>query len=159
MGYCGAAHVGLVFALSISCCGASFPRCWFPASIVLAFSFDLDDEERAVDGCLWFMAALFGRGLGFFSSGSGVLFVLSGHAWRFTRMFRPQFGALPPLRTSLHSAHAHTQVHAVTGSVRACTFVCMARVQCNGARTVANAHTQGAARAHLRLPPTTAQKC
>ena len=37
-----APNVGLVIALSMSSCGASFPPCWFPDSFVLAFSFNLD---------------------------------------------------------------------------------------------------------------------
>ena len=40
-------------------CGASFPRHCFPASFV-AFSFDLEDEKRAVDGWRWFRAAVLG---------------------------------------------------------------------------------------------------
>ena len=77
-----APYAELVIALSMSSCGASFPRCCFPASFVLAFSFDLDDEERTVDGCRCARAWVF------LSSGVGVLFDLSSHTWRFTRMFR-----------------------------------------------------------------------
>ena len=63
MGYCGTPCVGLVFARSISWCGASFPRCYFAFSFVPAFSFDVDDEERAVDGVVGFGWC---AGLGFF---------------------------------------------------------------------------------------------
>ena len=68
IGYCGKQVVGLVFASSVSWWrgSASSPWCCFPASSVSAFSFDVDDEERAVDRCLWFMAALFGARAWFF---------------------------------------------------------------------------------------------
>ena len=76
MEYCDAPYVGLVIALFFFSgvpvgCGASFPRCCSPASFVPAFSFDLDDEERAVDGCRCARAWVF------LSSKVGVLLVLS----------------------------------------------------------------------------------
>ena len=61
-------------------CGAVFPRCCFPAFFVLAFSFDLEDEERAVHGWRWFRAAVLDVRVWFLSSRGGGLFVLSSQA-------------------------------------------------------------------------------
>ena len=89
MGYGGTPYVGVgnrALCLLVALC---FLGCCFPASFAPAFSFDVHDEERAVDGCRWFRAALLGARAWVFylTSGVGVLSVLSSHAWRLTRMF------------------------------------------------------------------------
>ena len=62
---CAVCEAGIAL-LSVSSCGALVALCWFPVSFVLAFSFDLDDEERAVYRCVWIRAGLLVRGHGFF---------------------------------------------------------------------------------------------
>ena len=129
---------------------ASFPWCCFPASFVPAFS-DVDDEERAVDGCRWFWAALFGARAWFFlSSGVGVLFVLFSHACRITRLFRHSLVRPPPLRTSRVGCFLLVVVRLPTGCLR---FGARRSAQASGSMTVRPQHGQvgGRARRHKRV--------